>query len=85
MKGKAQGKGIREVSSKVRAASGPGAASGACTADTLAAGLEDGSLYLNDIKAIIKVAEDAAEDGAISPDEAKALTNAISQYSKPKK
>jgi len=53
--------------------------------DTLAVGLEDGSLGSNNIKAIIKFAEDAVADGAVSPAEVKAIANAIGQYSKPKR
>ena len=85
MQGKAQAKKINEQVAKIKQATGDGADSAAATLETLAAGLENGTLSLQKTKDLLAMVETAVQDGELSSSESVSIAQAVAENSKPRK
>ena len=82
--GKAQAQSLNEKASKVKQAKGDGAAVAATALETLATGLESGSLTLKQTKVLLAAVDAAVEDGEVTATEAADIAKSIAENSKPR-
>ena len=80
--GKAQAQSLNEKAAKVKQAKGDGAASAAIALETLATGLESGSLTLKQSKALLAEVDAAVEDGEVTAAESAGIAKNIAENSK---